>query len=195
MKKAVCRFLINWYQASDAPLPAWLQRASDKDATLAEERDLGDSLTRSLRQSPNESEDFGADSMAARVMRQITEENYLAEQEERSQFAWGGWMRGASLAACACVIAVLAVQFGVFRSSDKIDSDTIQVSPTGELASSAMSVEGSVGDALLPLASDWKNPLDQEIEYVISDAKGALGFLADNFVPKSMLKKASDTQA
>ena len=35
--------------------------------------------------------------------------------------------------------------------------------------------------------SGWKNPLDQEIEYVFGYAKGALDFLADSFVPSSLL--------
>ena len=35
--------------------------------------------------------------------------------------------------------------------------------------------------------SGWKNPLDQEIEYVLGDAKGALDFLADSFVPSIFL--------
>lgn len=35
--------------------------------------------------------------------------------------------------------------------------------------------------------TDWKNPLDQEIEYVVSDARGALDFIASNFLPSSML--------
>ena len=36
--------------------------------------------------------------------------------------------------------------------------------------------------------NDWKNPLDQEIEYVLDDAKGAIGFLAENFLPSNLLK-------
>ena len=54
-----------------------------------------------------------------------------------------------------------------------MDSDTMEVLP----------------EVITRLAdkSGWKNPLDQEIEYVLGDAKGALDFLADSFVPSSFL--------
>jgi len=34
--------------------------------------------------------------------------------------------------------------------------------------------------------TDWKNPLDQGIESVLSAAKGAVGFLAESFLPSTM---------
>lgn len=187
MKQALYRFLINWYQAGDKPLPRWLEQASEKDKSLAKERAFGDELTRSLRERPNEAPRIAEDSMVSRVMRQITEEDYQAEQSRGPVGeASGGWLRTAGLVAMACAAIALAVQVWLPRSGDDVPVTPIagvDHEVTEEL------VDALEADKLLALGEDWKNPLDQEIEYVISDAKGALDFLATSFVPSGMLKK------
>lgn len=176
--KPLYRILINWYQASDKELPAWLQRACQKDPSLAQERAFGETLTRELRKPrSDESASFEGDSMAARVLKQIAEEDYHAAQEEEASPLWGAWVRNAGMG-----VAALAVVFAAYQY---LDTDS-QIEG-GEIA--AIQENATATDGLLEISEDWKNPLDQEIEYIVSDAKGALGFLANTFVPSTYLKE------
>ncbi len=178
MKTPIYKFLINWYQASDKELPAWLERACKKDKRLSREKGFGDELTRELQKRPNGSTSIHADSMASRVLKQIAEEDYLAEQEEERSSAWGAWVRNAGMA-----VAALAVVLAGYHYLDT-DPDLV-----GEGSAVTVVENRTATDGLLEIAEGWKNPLDQEIEYIVSDAKGALGFLADSFVPSAYLKK------
>lgn len=177
MKKPIYRILINWYQASDKDLPGWLERACQKDTELSQEKALGDELTQTLQKRPNGIASPEGDSMAARVLRQIAEEDYLAERESEASAGWGAWIRNSGMAIAAFAVALAAYQF--------LDTSTGIGEGEGGLAvitENAASTEG-----LIDISEDWKNPLDQEIEYIVSDAKGALGFLATTFVPSSYL--------
>ncbi len=178
MKKPIYKILINWYQASDKELPAWLERACENDPSLSQERQFGDELTRALQKRPNDSTPFEGASMASRVLRQITEEDYLAEREQgESAPVWGAWVRNLGMAAAALAVALVGYQYLDTKSVVDGDGGTVAI------------VENDMStDGLLEVATDWKNPLDQEIEYIVSDAKGALGFLASTFVPSSYLK-------
>jgi len=175
MKKALYKTLINWYQASDKSLPAWLDRVCERDPELRGERTFGDELTRALQTPPKEASPMEGDSMAARVLKQITEEDYQVEQAETGRAPiWGAWVRNTGMAAAAFAIALAGYQF----------LNTENTAPSQiEIVANEQSSEGLLED----LAGDWKNPLDQEIEYIVSDAKGALGFLATTFVPSSYL--------
>ncbi|EDY83450.1 hypothetical protein VDG1235_3077 [Verrucomicrobiia bacterium DG1235] len=185
MKKPLYKILINWYQASDKPLPKWLEQACQKDETLANERDFGDELTLVLKKRPNDSMSIAEDSMASRVLRQITEEDYLAEQERTNGVSvWAGWIRSAGMAAAALALTVVAYQFLNTDRELPNEENAITVVANGQATD-------GIADDLLTVSEDWKNPLDQEIEYIVSDAKGALGFLATNFVPSSYLKKSN----
>lgn len=180
MKKAVCKTLINWYQASDKPLPGWLERACAKDPDLRGEKLFGDELTKALRSRPNAAAPIEGDSMAARVLKQITEEDYLAERAEEGKApSWGAWIRYGGMAT-----AVLAVAFAGFQFLDTEQNEPSQVA--------IVPIEQPSQGLLEEIGGDWKNPLDQEIEYIVSDAKGALGFLASNFVPSSYLSEEEE---
>ncbi|MBK1877733.1 hypothetical protein [Pelagicoccus mobilis] len=180
MRKPLYKALINWYQASDKSLPAWLDRACEKDPELRGEKTFGDELTRALQTPPKGVAPIERDSMAARVLKQITEEDYLAEQAEAEKAPfWGAWVRNAGMAAAAFAIALAGYQF---LNTEKTDPSQI------EIVSNEQSSEGVLDE----LRGDWKNPLDQEIEYIVSDAKGALGFLATTFVPSSYLSEEEE---
>lgn len=175
MKTSIYRILINWYQASDRDLPAWLERACEKDESLLSEKCFGEELTRELQKLPNDSTSFGEDRLAARVLKQIAEEDYLADQAKEDFPAWGTWVRNAGMAVAALAVVVAGYQY--------LDTDK-------EVGAEVATVESSPAtDDLIDIPKDWKNPLDQEIEYIVSDAKGALGFLANNFVPSSYLEE------
>lgn len=179
MMKPIYKLLINWYQASDKELPSWLEKACQKDATLSDEKAFGDELTQALHKRPNDSTPFEGDSMAARVLKQITEEDYLAEKEQEASPSWGAWVRNSGMAVAALAVALAGYQF--LDTGSEIDD--------GEGGLATISENGTATDGLIDIAEDWKNPLDQEIEYIVSDAKGALGFLATTFVPSSYLSE------
>ena len=208
MKRALYRLLINWRQASDRPLPGWLRSACSRDASLDAERKQGDALSNALRQKPAEKSNPFAEygSMADRVLRQITEEDYNAAREESESgyapFAWVAVWRRASIVAVACLIAVAG-----FRWWQSGNSILQQENPNGSanVANATdtpkpriVVIEAPVRLPDLPdakrlatLESEISNPLDQEIEYVISDAKGALDFLTNSFVPKRFLESGT----
>ncbi|MDQ8203089.1 hypothetical protein [Pelagicoccus sp. SDUM812003] len=192
MKQAINRFLINWYQASDKPLPKWLRAACSKDNALEEELRRGDELTRCLRKrSETSNTAWECEGMANRVMTQITREDYAAElarkeEDAPASSAWVPWVRSIGSGAIACAIAIYAVQNWMSHRQDvETATQIVQALPDD---ASVETVE-DLGDNLLEMGAGWKNPLDQEIEYVLSDAKGALGFLADSFVPSSLRKR------
>lgn len=143
-----------------------------------QEKTLGDDLTRSLQKHQNDSTPFEYDSMASRVLKQIAEEDYLADREKESSPLWGVWVKNAGMAVAALAVAFAGVQF--LDTGSDIDGDSGMV---------VMVPDDTATDGLLEIASTWKNPLDQEIEYIVSDAKGALGFLAAGFVPSSYLQE------
>ncbi|MDQ8200606.1 hypothetical protein QEH56_20740 [Pelagicoccus enzymogenes] len=178
MKTSIYRLLINWYQASDKKLPAWLERACQNDPSLSDEKSFGDELTRELRSRPEAFDSMGGESMTSRVLRQIAEEDYEESQDSQASPVFGAWVRNAGLA-----MAALAVAFAGYRFLDTKS----EIADGGEIA--VVTPDQTATDGLLEIAEDWKNPLDQEIEYIVSDAKGALGFLANNFVPSSYLKE------
>ena len=86
----------------------------------------------------------------------------------------------------ACVAIALAYQWVGIQSepgNDYIAKNGVTESP---MDSDTMEVLPEVITRLAD-KSGWKNPLDQEIDYVFGYAKGALDFLADSFVPSSFL--------
>lgn len=182
MKKAIYRRLINWYQVSDRELPKWLDAACEKDASLAQERRFGDELTHALQKRPNHQGSCEGPSMAARVLKQIAEEDYLAERAPDAASVWSSWIRPAGVAMAVCAFAFAAYQY--LDTNSGLDDEV----------GTAIAVRENVAtDALPEMPADWKNPLDQEIENIVSDAKGALGFFAATFVPSSYLNE--DDQA
>lgn len=89
------------------------------------------------------------------------------------------------MALAASLAFVVAIQWnGQTKESDgniaRDVGDDRQATPfaTGEIP--FFQAEGILAD------TDWKNPLDQEIEHVLSDAKGAVGFLAESFLPSTV---------
>lgn len=183
MKQAIYRFLINWYQVSDKPLPQWLKNACKQDANLDFEQELGESLTRSLKKDPNVETFASESSMASRVMLQITEEDYQAEQQEPER-SWAGVFRGATYVAAACFVAVIA--FNVWTGSNS--NNFPEVSDMAFTAVDGPTDFAEIGTELLSM----QNPLDQELEYMLSDAKGALDFLTTSFVPSSFIKSEEE---
>ncbi len=178
MRKQILLFLVRWYEIIDKPLPSWLERACDKDISLGLELDEEREFTRELEQKPDWNPVKPNPFLTERIVACLDDK----EPPVTSKMAW----KEVSIGIAACVAIALAYQWvgSQSQSGDELvanievvenplDSDTVEVLP----------------EVITRLAdnSDWKNPLDQEIEYVLGDAKGAIGFLADSFVPSSFL--------
>lgn len=178
MKKLLFKFAINWYEVSEKPLPAWLDLACEKDESLSRERDFGAELTRDLKKLPNDTPPTESGNLTARVLKQLAEEDYLAEQASRSDSNSGGWLRMAGMATAAIAVAFFGIQ--MLNTFDEVPVD----------GGAAVAVKDTTAtDGLLDVAADWNNPLDQEIDYIVADAKGALDFLTTTFVPSSFLQE------
>lgn len=177
MMTPLYKLLIHWYQASDKELPAWLERACQGDQRLRREKAAGDELTGALRRRPRSDPHPQEETMTARVLTQIAEEDYRAGQEAASAPAWAAWTRAAGMAVAALAVALVGYQY--------LNTDP---EVAAEAAPATVAERGPATAPLIELPRDWKTPLDQEIEYIVSDAKGALGFLANSFVPSSYLE-------
>lgn len=198
MKRAVLKTLISWYQTTDQVLPKWLERACQKDPALAEEKAHGDQLTGLLSQKPREPKEFAGSNLSARVMRQITEENYEAEQAETRSVNWSVLVRWSGITAVACMLGIVGVQLwlqdqspeqaGYVNTPEAASSDATTTASTTD--SSDAAPLPNLRPEMLRIDDDWSNPLDKEIGYVVSDAKEALDFLTDRFIPKRYLDEA-----
>lgn len=182
MKKILQRALVNWYQVSEKPLPRWLKRACDKDSELGKEKAFGEELTRALRKRPNDSGSSVGDNMAARVLNQISEEDYRAHQEESASGNWGVWLRSSGFAAAVLTMGLVMYQF---LGTDVADSDS-------EAEVLVVNEDDATAGSSDEMAEDWQNPLDQEMDYIVADAKGAIGFLASSFIPSSYLEQSEE---
>ena len=90
----------------------------------------------------------------------------------------GPW-KEIAIGVAACAAIALALQWN--RASLESES--------GDLAQVA-EVESKDFSQVLSLAEvDWKNPLDEEMENVLADAQGAVDFLAESFLPSSVISK------
>ncbi len=173
MKKRIQLFLIRWYEASDKPLPQWLERACDDDLVLGLELDEERDLTRELKSKPKRESLEPNPDLANRIMRSLDER----ETPDASPVPW----KEISFGIAACVAIALAIQF-VNNPSESGETLIVENAPTVESKEVLLSAP-----EFLANVNDWKNPLDQEIEYVMEDAKGALDFLAESFLPSSVL--------
>ncbi len=198
MRRRIYHWILEWKQANEQPLPRWLERACGRDPELGRERERGEGLTRSLRRPVAKEADplMGTRSLADRALRQIAEEDYQAERkaEEISSrsLGWFALWRNASLAALACMAVVASVVW--FERGDEPGPGP---APIAEVVKPRIIVVETPlplpelpkvgGLARLESTLARPNPLDQEIKYMIADAKGALGFLANGFVPSQFL--------
>lgn len=181
---ALKRFLLRWYQASDQPLPAWLERACVCDPRLRADRDAEAGLTQRLRTEPRPPSIEASPYLAARV-------NYgvKTSKARRAIFDVSKGFRMAALAGVVCVAFLLLSRWPVSEAPTetglgmaKTTPDSASLAPLNSVVPAVISGESSGGSAK---ASLWENPLDQEVNLVLADAKGAVRFLATRFLPKA----------
>lgn len=184
MKRAILRFLAEWRQAADQPLPGWLERACRRDPQLSQELQAGIRLTAELRRDPRERRLDRPSGLAGRVFGELAAESAAASKTRRPQaFAWVG------VAACAALLAAVALRFESEepRAPGGEPLAAVEIPTTLELAASQEHLA-----AFEALGREWVNPLDQEIGYVIADARNALDFLKSSFVPSGYLERRNE---
>jgi len=178
MRKRIILFLIRWYETFDKPLPNWLERACDKDIALGLELDEERELTSELSQKPDWSPVKPNPFQAERIIACL-------EEEERPVMARTTPWREISIGVAACIAIAIAYQW-IGSQPNPADSEMIvETQPDGDALNAEQSQVIIANLNRVAKESDWKNPLDQEIEYVLGDAKEAIDFLADSFVPSS----------
>ncbi len=165
MKKKFYTFLINWYQASDRPLPQWLKKACESDPSLKAEWEDGLDLSANLDARDFEKIAEPSTNLSERINRVLGESE---AKPEATPFNF----QVVGLAAAACLAIALGYHFLQVESEPEAPRITKIETPTIPEV------------AIVP--ADWKNPLDQEIEYVVADAKGAIDFLAASFLPSKV---------
>lgn len=180
MKKRIILFLIRWYETFERPLPKWLERACDKDIALGleldEERELSSELNQKPDWSPVKPNPFQAERIIA-----------CLEDEERPVETRTIPWREISIGVAACIAIAITYQW-IGSQPNPSDSELIVEKEPVEDAFSADEPQVLIANINRAAENrDWKNPLDQEIEYVLGDAKGAIHFLADSFVPSTFL--------
>ncbi len=178
MKTALYRFLIRWHQASDQPLPAWLERACHRDASLARVHDNEQRLTSRFRTDARPASLESSPFLKPKVLRIMSADT---RTPSRPPLRWIG-----SVAALACVLA-LGVWVSVSWLStpgDPTPSSQPQLATTEDPPAPASASLPPV--ATLPSVvrdASWANPLDREMERVLADALGAVRFVASSFLP------------
>ncbi|MBP7143080.1 MAG: hypothetical protein KBA71_14310 [Opitutaceae bacterium] len=175
MKTFLQKLLIRWCHVNDKPLPDWLARACERTPALAKERDVEGALSRRLRSDVRPAQSGASPYLAQRVAGAIREIPKARESSKWSILPQITWV------AAACVVALVAVRLD-FLGGRKVMTPDLETRQTAVVSTSASLPEPQVASPSAGIPG-WVNPLDQEVEDVIADARGALHFLATSFLP------------
>jgi len=183
MNRMMRKLLTRWYLATDSELPEWLRRECEKDEELKALWRKENALTASLaNERPAEEDVEVSPFLEGKILRAIDEAQRDPDPSSGKVWSLGPLFTMAGLAACAA----LAVLFALRSPQPSIDAPetaaAVEETAVREAVTGLASVDFKRVEALA--SSDWKNPLDAEMENVLVDGKRALNFLADSFVPK-----------
>ena len=182
MKKRILEFLLEWHEVSDKPMPGWLKRRLNADPELRESLEREKEITRKLSNRDSDSVE-PSPYLAERIIANLDG----TERTRETAFSW----KRIPVALAACLAVFVAIQWK--SQNDETDGGIARETAPDKDATTLAIDEAPIFQAEGLLAnSDWKNPLDQEIEYVLSDAKGAFGFLAESFLPSTMLESEQE---
>lgn len=178
MKTALSRFLVRWYQASDQPLPAWLERACRRDATLSREQHVEQRLTSRLRSDVRPATVESSAFLKAKVLRELST---ASAKPKGGSVRWFG-----SSVTVACSLALGVLVAALWLARPEAPSGTLPSPVATTEAPSAGGSRGLPAVATLPALvrdASWENPLDKEMDRVMADALGAVRFVASSFLP------------
>lgn len=174
MKTHIYSLLVRWYIATGKELPAWLRKACQQDAKLANLLKQEEELSQELRQVEEPTLDaVSAEALSRRIMNALSDESRIDDQfsEPKRSFNW----TPVALAAAACLVAIVALRVISPENPEEI------------IAADDASEQPRLVIGQIPIdASNWENPLDREVENVLSDARGVVNFLAGNFLPSDL---------
>lgn len=183
--KTIYKFMIKWYFSIEKEVPRWLEKKANSNRELAVylrgEKEFNALLSGSLRQQRNvESEDLAASILkAVEDSSKSTPESVVIDARK--------YFRPLVLST-AGIAALLVLTFSLRNGSERVEVESVDEVQLAQ-------VERVDEKAPFVVKTSWKNPLDQEIEYVVSDAKGALLFLANNFLPKDYADALEDSSS
>ncbi len=158
-------------------MPSWLKRRLSSDPELKERLEREKEITRKL--SNRDSDNVGP---SPYLVERIIANLDGAERTSETVFSWK--QIPAALAACLAVFVAFQWNGQNEESDSHIARETVHDRDATTWAVDDVPMFQAEG---LLANADWKNPLDQEIEHVLNDAKGAVGFLAESFLPSTIL--------
>jgi len=183
MKTAVLRFLVRWYQASDQPLPPWLDRAVRNTPELAAIRDEEAQLTSFLRSPAPVPGVMASPFLKSKVLHTLARDSADSERSLTAR-----WVLPSAAVAATLALGLLLASTWLSRTAP----------PPGTPSSSSLATltpppaESQSVAIAQRIPAAWANPLDQEIAGVVADAEGAIRFLASAFLPSEALSRRPD---
>ncbi len=189
MKTHILLFLIRWHLASDNPLPPWLERACRRSTVLATARDEEQRLTTGLRATPPSPQSGISPQFEGRLLRTLR--TTPAVQTRGFNRPSPALIGGGLLAAAALTIAVIHTR-SIPATSEDPATTTVALSPP-PIDDAAPSIDVAQAKTLRP-GDFGPGALERELQYVLADAKGALRFLASNFLPSDLLPATAEEE-
>ncbi|MEM9158790.1 MAG: hypothetical protein AAGB46_07035 [Verrucomicrobiota bacterium] len=171
--KSLYRLLISWYELSDNALPRWLREKVESDPGLQDTIRLEKSLSAELKHGGDELSREPNPFLKDRILRALDEADRIPESNT-------SWVKWATVGGAACLAAVVVWNADLSFESEKPGNDIAQIIEI-------------IGDVDREALQSSPNPLGAELNNVILDARGAIGFLASNFVPRSLLEDETVT--
>jgi len=180
MKTAVLRFLVRWYQASDQPLPPWLERTVRNTPKLAAVRDEEAQLT-SLLGTPALVPGVAASPfLKSKVLHALARDSADSKRSRTTR-----WVLPSAAVAASLALGLLLASMWLPHTAPPSGS-----SPPSALATVIPPPAESQPIAIAQqIPGAWANPLDQEMASVVADAEGAVRFLASAFLPSETLSR------
>lgn len=183
MKTAVLRFLVRWYQASDQPLPPWLERTVRNTPELASIRSEEVQLTSLLRSQAPVNGVVASPFLKSKVLHALARDTADSQRSRTSR-----WILPSAAVAASLALGLLLAS--TWLSHTGPSSDTATPSAFTSVTPAPVEAEPILVAKGIPAA--WANPLDQEIASVVADAEGAVRFLASAFLPSEALSRRPD---
>lgn len=187
MINAVYRFLIDWHLSNDSSVPEWLAKKAEKDAALSQYLDGELGLNR-LLSAPKHNPQTGSSQsdLAERILAKLD-----SDEEDESPVVMNPPIPFRTITySLGGVAAILVLGISLWNKDVILEEDSpvVTVATVTEVKPTPANTTLSVD--LEKINEDWKNPLDQEIEFVVSDARDALRFLATSFLPEEIAKES-----
>ena len=183
----LCRWVRQWstaFGSPDAQPPRGLSsRHVETCSDCQEFFSVCDDLDAALKRDAAPYKQAAVSGLDQRIIRAVR----MSEPPPRRSHVRAAALSFAGVAACATLAVVLFQRQTADQSAPTIAVDGSSVAVT-EMLAAAGSFSDRMWNSLKPSAAAFaeKNPLEEELDLVYSDARSALGFLAMNFFPTEL---------